>query len=356
MGPFETFGISAIHLRDADGNEGEAPTTNQLAMLEAMLLPRLLREVPTAYSELYHDMYWAIRNTGFRGPAASTLGGVDLALHDLAARRAGKPLHRYLGATRDWAAVYGSGGGVNLTERELIDEMTGFVGRGFTSLKMKVGKNFGREMDEDVRRVKAVRKIVGPGPRLAVDANQTWAAEQALEFAKRIADQTIAWFEEPVHSADLSEIRTVCESSPIPVAMGESEMCGRVFPSLAEAGVTHLQPAVHQLSGVDEWLATRDLALSRGLAFSSGGFSQYVCQLIATAPETTETELLVPIIGTLDPLFKRKPQLRHGRYHLTDEPGISIRVDWDRLTKENQISIDKRWKRGDISASRPLVN
>src|ERR1041385_8726486 len=81
MGPFETFGISAIHLRDADGNEGEAPTTNQLAMLEAMLLPRLLREAPTAYFELYHDMYWAIRNAGFRGPAASTLGGVDLALH-----------------------------------------------------------------------------------------------------------------------------------------------------------------------------------------------------------------------------------------------------------------------------------
>src|SRR5262249_39258048 len=133
-----------------------------------------------------------------------------------ASRRAGKPLHRFLDATRDWAAVYASGGGTNLTERELIDEMTGFVEQGFTTLKMKVGKNFGRLMDEDVARVKAVRKAVGADARLAVDANQTWSSDEALDFAKRIAGEKIAWFEEPVHSADLLEIRKVCKSSPIP--------------------------------------------------------------------------------------------------------------------------------------------
>jgi len=354
MGPFETFGMATICLRDADGFEGEAPIGN-VAVLESTLLPRLMRDTPTPHADLYFDMYWAIRNAGFRGPASSSLGSVDLALHDLAARRAGKPLHRFLGAKRDWAEVYSSGGGVNLTERQLLDEMLDFVASGFKTLKMKVGKNFGRNMDEDVRRVKAVRKAVGTNVRLAVDGNQTWTSGQALEFAKQIADQNIAWFEEPVHSADLLEIRRTCKSSPIPVSMGESEMSGKVFPALAAAGVAHLQPSAGQIAGVGEWLDVRDLALKEKLALSSGGYSQLVCQLIATAPETCETELLVPIIGSLDPFLRIKPELKAGRYRLPDEPGISMRLAWDRLAREDRIEIDRRWTKADFTSSWPRV-
>lgn len=353
MGPFETFGISTVWLRDADGFEGEAPFFDA-AVLESILLPRLLRDAPTPYPDLYFDLYWAIRNAGFRGPAASALGSVDLALHDLAARRAGKPLHRFLDATRDWAVVYASGGGTNLSERALIDEMTGFVTRGFTTLKMKVGKNFGRLMDEDVARVKAVRKALGADVRLAVDANQIWSSDEASEFAKRIAEEKIAWFEEPVHSADLLEIRRVCRSSPIPVAFGEAEISGKVFPVLAAAGVGHLQPSVF-LAGVDEWLLTRNVALRENLALSSGGYSQLTCQFVATAPEKAETELLVPIVGALDPFLEHKPELKAGRYHLTNDHGFSMRVAWERLAKEGRIATDKRWTRADVATAKPRV-
>lgn len=354
MGPFETFGIATIWLRDADGFEGEAPISNA-AVLESILLPRLLRESPAVYSELYFDMYWAIRNAGFRGPAASALGAVDLAMHDLAARRMGQPLHRFLGATRDWAAVYGSGGGTNLTEHELVEEMTGFVERGFTMLKMKVARNFGRQMNEDVARVKAVRTAIGPDVRLAVDANQAWDHAEALQFAKQIADEKIAWFEEPVHSADLLEIRKVCKSSPVPVAFGESEMSGKVFPVLAAAGVEHLQPSAFQMAGVHEWMTTLDVALKESLEFSSGGFSQLACQFVATAPEKAHTELLVPITGELDPFLERRPELKNGRYHLSREPGSSMRVAWDRLAKEDRIATDKRWTRTDVASVKPRV-
>src|SRR5689334_11986362 len=70
MGPFETFGTSTIWLRDADGFEGEAPA-GHVDILESTLLPRLLRGAPTPYGDLYFDMYWAIRNAGFRGSASS---------------------------------------------------------------------------------------------------------------------------------------------------------------------------------------------------------------------------------------------------------------------------------------------
>jgi L-alanine-DL-glutamate epimerase-like enolase superfamily enzyme len=340
MGPFETFGISMLTLRDADGFEGEAPA-GDIHVLESTLLPRLLSGQACDYSQMYRKLYWSIRNAGFRGPAARTLGSVDLALHDLAARRKRQPLHRFLGAERDWADAYASGGSTHLSERDLVEEMEGFARDGFQCVKMKVAKQFGSAMDEDVRRVRAVRAAIGPRVRLAVDANQAWNAEEATEFSRRIADQDIAWFEEPVHSADLNALRTYCGLGSIPAAVGESEACDKVFPSLVEAGAQHLQPT--QLSSVADWLFVRDLAATHRLSFSSGGISHVSCQPVATAAETAQTEILFPLIETIDPLLSSGPKMSGGRFLLPDTPGLAMRIDWDGLEKSGRIAADRAW-------------
>ena len=180
MGPFHNFGLAILTLTDENGITGEVPvysTYNNI--LETCLLPILLHCGDLPYSELYQRLYWSIRNEGYRGPAAAILGQVDLALHDLAAKRNSLPLHKYLGGATDSVKFYGSGGGTNYSFQDLETEVAYFINAGADCYKMKVGKAFGTNMEEDVRRVKFVKGLLGNQVKLAVDANQIWTCEQA---------------------------------------------------------------------------------------------------------------------------------------------------------------------------------
>jgi L-alanine-DL-glutamate epimerase-like enolase superfamily enzyme len=274
MGPFTTFSMSTITLMDKSGCRGEAPVFGSyINIMESCIFPILLNSERSDYAALSDSLYWAIRNEGFRGPAAALLGQVDMALHDLAAVRNDVPLYRYLNAERDWATVYGSGCGTNYSLKELEKEILSFLDHGMKTIKIKVGKNNGKSIKGDIERVQFVRKLIGKDISLAVDANQVWNAETALLFSHEIEDQQIAWFEEPVHSADISQIKALCSSCPIPVSYGESERSGKVFPALIKAGVKHFQPIPGYLASINEWMNVNRLAEEGRLCFSAGGFS-----------------------------------------------------------------------------------
>ena len=143
MGPFESFGISIITLEDDEGNIGEGPVFSSYAnVLETCFFPILLHSGNIKYRDLFPQLYWAIRNEGFRGQASALLGQVDVALHDLAARRRNEPLYKLAGGKKNTIKVYGSGGGTNYSYAELENEISFFLNAGMDHFKMKVGKNF----------------------------------------------------------------------------------------------------------------------------------------------------------------------------------------------------------------------
>lgn len=353
MGPFHHFSFASLWLQDEDGYEGESLFfQSQLPILEHHFLPILFHSGDCRYEALYQKMYWSIRNEGYRGAAATALGQLDWALYNLAAARAGQPLHRFLGAGRDYARIYASGGGINYSVSELESEMARFAEEGYPVMKMKVGKDFGRAMDEDVKRVAAVRRVIGDEYGLALDANQVWTVTQALEFAKRVSHYNIRWLEEPVHSADLYAIKELCACSAVPISFGESEKTDKVFAVLADFGVKHLQPIAGYLASIQEWINVKNLALEKGLMFSSGGYSQATAQLVGTCPESTLTEYLEANNGTMNPYFSLKPTLKDGCFHLPQEPGGSVRADWEYIEKKGMLALDKCW---DKSQAGPLV-
>lgn len=270
MGPFKTFNLSVIILTDEDGNIGEAPVFSAyINILENCILPMLFQTRNIAYNELYPRLYWLIRNEGFRGQASALLGQIDLALYDMASRRQGKPLHEYLKATRNYAQMYASGCGTNYSYKNIEDEVGKFLSWGIDCIKMKVGKDNGTKMKEDIERVKFVRRLIGDNVKLAVDANQIWGVNEALHFIDGVLGQNIAWFEEPVHSANLLDIEELCDKSPVVISFGESERSGKVFPTLLAAGVRHLQPIPYYLSSIKEWMEVRDMAIKSGIDFST---------------------------------------------------------------------------------------
>lgn len=356
MGPFRNFGIAILSLEDEDGFIGESPVFHSYTnIFENCLLPNLFHNNNDCYKTLYHRMYWAIRNEGFRGPAAALLGQVDVALHDLAAKRKKLPLHKYLNSTRNNVKVYGSGGGANYSLRELEEEISFFLEAGVGCYKMKVGKDFGTKMQEDAERVKFVRSILGKNIRLAIDANQIWNCEQALRFIDLTAKHDIAWFEEPVHSAALDQIEQLCKSTALKISYGESERTALVFPTLVNAGVRHLQPVPTQIGGVNEWMQVRDLAAKEDIEFSSGGYSWFTASFIASANEECTVEYLHSLMTGLEQYFSVHPKWKNGTFELPDIEGMPVRVDWDYCQKKNLIKGMQSWQNNEMAKYRPVV-
>lgn len=356
MGPFQTFAVSSLELRDREGYAAEVffPAAGR-PVLESKLLPILFASEDRTYAEVYQDLYWAIRNDGFRSQSATWLGFLDMAVNALAARRSEMPLHRYWGADRDWASVYASGGGVNYDDDALRREMEGFLEKGFKVVKMKAGKNRGRDWEDDFRRVALVREILGPDVELAVDVNQVFSAEQAIAFARRLESYDIAWYEEPVHSADLEALQRVCADSPIPVSMGESEKSARVFSALIEAGIDHLQPVLGYQAAVEEWFEGAGRANEAGITFSSGGFSFSTCQGIAACRESAMTEYLYPVVGGCLEFLSRAPRIEAGKFHLDDQPGPAVTFNWEKARRDGLFEGEWVWTADTFSGYRPRV-
>jgi L-alanine-DL-glutamate epimerase-like enolase superfamily enzyme len=265
-------------------------------------------------------------------------------------------LHQYLNAKRNEVQFYSSGGGTNYTLQELETELTGFLEAGTGCYKMKVGKDFGNRMKEDVDRVKFVRRLMGKEIKLAVDANQIWTCEQALQFLDLTGAEDLAWFEEPVHSAAFDQIEKLCSSTSIAISYGESERTSRTFPALVNMGVRHLQPVPTQMGGVKEWMEVRDLARNSGIQFSSGGYSLFTASLMASAHEACQVEYLYSIMHGLESYFCVCPEKKNGRFILPDIEGVCVRVDWDYCLKANKIIHQQSWSRNEVRDFRPVVS
>jgi L-alanine-DL-glutamate epimerase-like enolase superfamily enzyme len=195
----------------------------------------------------------ALRNVGRPGVAGMALSAVDCALWDLKARLLEMPLHRLLGAVREGVPVYGSGGFTTYDERQLADQLSGWVEEGIPRVKIKIGESSGTAEERDLRRVAQARKVIGDA-ELFVDANGGYTVGQARRVAAGLSAYGVTWFEEPVSSDDLAGLRAVREQTSIDVTAGEygydlvyfERMCGSVDCVQVDVtrcgGITELPP------------------------------------------------------------------------------------------------------------------
>lgn len=180
---------------------------------------------------------------GEPGPFAQAISGIDLALWDLFARRQNLPLWRLLGGRSGRIKVYASGinpGGAAQTAEAALK-------RGHRALKLKVG--FGAEAD--LANLSALRAIVGEG-MLAIDANQGWSVDQALEMLPRLAGFDLRWLEEPIRAdRPREEWRKLRTSAKMPIAAGENISGVEDFEQvLAEDVLSVVQPDIAKWGGL----------------------------------------------------------------------------------------------------------
>lgn len=303
------------------------------------MLPKLLTGERKSYSEWRESLYWQIRNSGFQSGQAVNVGTVDLLMLDILAQRAGKPLHRFLGAEKDWAAAYKGGGSITLSDEELEEDMDRYVSEGFTTVKFKVGSGRGKDMDRDLRRIERIRKALGEGIGIAVDANQGLSVEDAVKFVKITEPYHLAWIEEPIHSADFNGYRKLKELGvKQKIAAGESMRISYMYEIYLEKGVDILQPSLGRMTRIDDLLRIRDLCRAQGKEFQSGGRTAYNASFGCLYGPDERIEFHAPISEPVHKLMLNVPEIKDGKCFVnTDISGIPIRMNIEKIEAEGYL-------------------
>lgn len=180
---------------------------------------KLIGKDPGAVPELVVSLGQFARNRGKPGLVSCAIAAMDAALWDLKARLLHLPLLTLLGKMKDKVSAYGSGGFTSYSDKQLVNQLTGWADQGFRSVKMKIG----RDPDQDLQRVTLVQKALKGRAELFVDANGAYSRKQALTQGQRFAELGCTWFEEPVTSDDLVSLRILVERMPAPLRIAAGE-------------------------------------------------------------------------------------------------------------------------------------
>jgi D-galactarolactone cycloisomerase len=268
--------------------------------------------------------------SGEPGPMAQVIAGIDIALWDLCARRAGEPLWRYLGGGQDEVGVYASG----LNPDRPEDLAAARFEEGYRAFKLKVG--FGEE--RDVANLAALRKLLGPDLPLMVDANQGWSLEQALHMARRLEPFGLGWLEEPLRAdRPWPEWQALAQSTAIPLAGGENIAGMQAFEAALEASpLSVLQPDLAKWGGISGCWPVIERAQRAGLRycphFLGGGIGLLASAHVLVAAGGTG---MLEIDANPNPLRTQLcgglAQVRDGRARLGTLPGLGITPDLEEL-------------------------
>ena len=324
-GPFHYWNMThLVELYEAGGITGTMICTERM---EKVILPHILTGETKTAGQWLDRVYWQNRNNGFNAESAYEYGRFEFLIYDILAKMDGKPLHRYLGAEKDSLAAYGSGCGTNLTDCQMVQELEDFLKAGYKTVKMKIASNFGADLDNDIRRIALARKTIGDSIGLAIDGNQYFKPETALEFIKRANEYNIEWYEEPVHCCDFEGLSWLTKRSPVDIAMGESMRNHYMFREDLNRGAKHFQPCPSNMAGIREWMAIRDMARENKIKLTSGGLPYMASPLIATADDEARQEYLAPIESLQREYLSVKWEIKNGRFYLPDIPGVPFVVD-----------------------------
>jgi len=232
-------------------------------MIAVYLVPLLVGEDPRDIERLWQRCTAELHAIGMGGATSLAVSAVDIALWDAVGQSIGEPIHRMLGGFRESIPVYASGLNLHLDGDGLTESLGAYLDRGYRSVKVKVGRD---DLAEDVERIRAARAAIGPSVELLLDANQKWAAGDAVRRIRQLEQFDPAWIEEPVDADDLDGMRRIRASVGTPVAAGESLYSRFQFARyLGTGAIDVVQGDISRVGGFTEWLKIAHLASAYNL-------------------------------------------------------------------------------------------
>jgi len=207
--------------------------------------------------------------------------------------------------------------------REALDQ-------GFSELKIKVGRN----LEDDRRRLRIVRREIGPDRRLLLDANQWWDVPEAIKHMTQLAEFRPWWIEEPTNPDDVLGHAAIAKAlNPMGIGVATGEHCPNriVFKQLMQArGVQFCNLDPCRLGGVNECLAVYLLAAKFGIPVcphaGGVGLCEYVQHLSMwdyICCSATLENRVIEYVDHLHEHFVDPVRVRNGRYLTPQAPGYS---------------------------------
>ncbi len=261
---------------------------------------------------------------GELGPFRQVIAGLDIAIWDLFARRAGLPLRRFLDeAAADSVPAYASGIPV-IGAEELVGAARA---KGFLAYKVKVGF----DLVHDAAATRALSQALQPGERLFTDANQAWDLAAAETFVGRLSGCEIGWLEEPLPvDACEEDWRVLAAASSIPLAGGENIAGFAEFKSAMSTGALSIyQPDVAKWGGITGCYDIARQAMNAGYTycphFLGGGIGlEASAQLLAAVGGPGLLEVDVNPNPLRDALADTAVSIKGGWWHVSNAPGLGI--------------------------------
>jgi len=308
---------------------GETQETN-LAAAKG-LRETVIGKSPLAIESLVHEF------GPFLHSNPSAVAAFDTALYDILGKVAGLPLYRLFGGDKP---SFGTDITTDLDEPEkMAAKAREFVGRGFDTIKIKVGQ--GQEID--LRRLEAIRQAIGYERKIRIDANQGWTPPLAIDTLKKMEKFQVEFVEQPVLASDLAGLKAVHAVSPIPVMADEAlfypadaiklikaEACAYFNIKLMKAGgllnmmkIAHLADAANMLCMVGCMIDSR-LGLTAAAHVVASNRNIVFADLDGHNSHTID-----PVVGGM--LFEK------GQITVPELPGIGADVDPTFLKKLKKI-------------------
>lgn len=283
------------------------------------IAPVLIGEDPNDIGKIWTKLVWAGASVGRSGVATQAIAAIDIALWDLKAKRAGLPLAKLIGSSRDSVQTYNTSGGFLHTPiEEVMENAAMSLANGIGGIKLKVGQPDWRT---DIARVTAVREFLGDDVPLMVDANQQWDRPTAQRMGRILEQFDLVWIEEPLDAYDAEGHAQLARSLDTSVATGEMLASVGEHVRLIEAGsVDILQPDAPRIGGITQFLKLASLAEHHNLQLAPHFAMEIHLHLAAVYPLQTWVEHF----DWLDPLFDEHLETRDGRMHLSARPGLGF--------------------------------
>jgi len=331
---FTTASMVLVRITTSDGRTGhgcaapfeevtgESPAAT-LAALNDMLLP-LARAADAA------DMTTLLDRAAAAAPGTpAARAALDMALHDLWARRAGKPLYRCLGGAR--ARIMTSVTlGIEDDVQAAVERGRRWVAEGYRILKLKVGERW----EADVHLVRALREALGPNILLRADANQGYDEGDAARFLRAVEPCGLELLEQPTPSGDDAALARLGRLTAIPIMADESLRTATDAARLAAARAAGLfNVKLMKCGGIRPGLAIARGAADAGIGVMVGCNDESRVAIAAglhlalAAPG----DLRADLDGDLDlqdDVARGGFRVRDGWLEPLEEPGLGVSVDF----------------------------
>jgi muconate cycloisomerase len=299
-------------------------------VITRFLAPALTGQDPANLLSCGDRMNTAIAGNPFAKAA------VEMALWDIKGKALHVPVYHLLGGPRrlkvpvNQSVSYGS-------PSEMVEEALRFVSEGFKTLKIYCGRE---TPQDDLERVKEIRKAVGDGIQLYVESNQRWSFKTVLWLLPYFEERRILFMEQPISIHLRREMRVLREKTSIPIALDEDVFSAEDVVRAKQDGIADLMNIyVLKAGGILGAKRALDVTESVGLGAFIGSFNELGissaagAHLSAILPNSPYPCYLVGPTLYEEEILKEPLDIREGYLSLPDGPGLGIEVDEKQLKR-----------------------